>query len=232
MRSSHGPASPNGSLGRSHTLKTLLVATSLLALSACSGVYYNALEKVGVDKREVLVNRVDDARTAQNQAESEFIDALTEFKKVSHFDGGDLEKRYDKLKDAYEDAENRADEVRDRVDSIENVGNALFKEWDKEIKAYQDPALKRASRQKRVATEQRYNQLMKAMREAERSLKPALAVLNDQVMFLKHNLNAAALTSLKSEWPKVERDVNELLQDIRNASREAEVFLKSMKTPE
>ena len=64
----------------------LLVAfTAVISMSGCESTYYNAMEKVGVHKRDILVDRVGEAKEAQEDAQEQFKDALTEFRSVVSF---------------------------------------------------------------------------------------------------------------------------------------------------
>ena len=56
----------------------ILIATTLLMLG-CQSAYYAAWEKLGVEKRDILVDRVEDAKDAQEQAQQQFASALEEF---------------------------------------------------------------------------------------------------------------------------------------------------------
>ena len=123
--------------GATSGVAALLAAA--LALPACKMVrekYYNALEKVGIEKRELLVSRVDKAREAQVEAQKQFKDALEEFQALVGYQGGDLEKMYGKLSSEYEASERKADEVRERIAKIEQVAQSLFEEWQREIGQY------------------------------------------------------------------------------------------------
>ena len=72
----------------------------LALLGACSGTYYKTLEGLGIEKRDILVDRVEDARDAQDSASEQFTSALDQFRSTVNFDGGDLEKIYDRLNKA------------------------------------------------------------------------------------------------------------------------------------
>ena len=61
----------------------------LLLLSGCQAAYYTAWEKLGVEKREILVDRVESAKEAQEDAQAQFKDALTQLSELIAFDGGD-----------------------------------------------------------------------------------------------------------------------------------------------
>ena len=91
----------------------VLLLTALVVLSGCESVYYDTWEKLGVHKREILIDRIEDAQTAQEEGQEQFKNALEQFQAVVNFDGGDLEAIYRKLDDEYEDSLTAADKIRD-----------------------------------------------------------------------------------------------------------------------
>lgn len=201
---------------------------TVLALVGCRSLYYGTMEKFGVPKREIMVDRVKSAQASQSEAKEEFKSALEQFASVVKVEGGDLQKKYDKLSAAYEDAEAQAGEVRDRIDSIESVADALFDEWRGEIKQYSNAELRRASQQQYDATLAEYKQLMKTMNTAAKSMDPVLAAFKDQVMFLKHNLNARAIMGIRQEATRIESDVKQLITRMEASIAEADKFIRNM----
>ena len=206
----------------------LLAAALALGLSACQTAYYGAMEKFGYEKRDILVNRVENAREAQQEAKRQFESALEQFIATTNFSGGELERQYNKLKDAYDDSDSRAQAVRKRIDDVERVAQDLFKEWDKELKQYTDPALRRSSQNQLNATKARYQKLITVMRRAEKKLDPVLNAFRDRVLYLKHNLNARAIASLRAERAKVQADIGALVEEMNRSIREADAFIKEM----
>lgn len=206
----------------------LLGITLLISLTACSRVYYSGLEKIGIPKREVMVHRVEKARDTQEETKEQFKSALAQFTAVTNYNGGDLEQIYNKLNSEYEASENKAKLVRKRIDDIDNVSNALFSEWEQEIEQYQSANLKSSSKQKLMATKQQYQLLVGAMNKAEAKIAPVLKVFKDQVLFLKHNLNARAISSLKNELGTVQTDVSSLVKAMESSINEANSFIKTM----
>jgi hypothetical protein len=206
---------------------TLAIAVSIL--TACSGAYYSAMERIGIEKRDILVDRIDDTRDAQNDAKEQFSSALEQYRAMIDVDGGDLEKTYDRLNAEYERSERVAREVSDRIDSVEAVAGDLFEEWEQEISAYSDPGLARKSRELLRDTRTEYAQVVRAMKRAEQSMDPVLTLFNDQVMFLRHNLNARAIGSLKGELATIERATAQLVTEMEQSIAEADRFIQSMK---
>lgn len=200
----------------------------LTSLTACQSAYYAAWEKVGVEKREILVDRVEDARESQQDAEEQFTSALEEFSALIQFNGGDLEEAYQSLNDQYEASKEAADDVTKRIDKIESVAQALFEEWEAELEQYSNASLKRTSKQKLSETKVKYNKMVRAMRKVESSMQPVLATLQDNVLFLKHNLNASAIGALQGELNEIERDVKALLTDMKSAIAQSNDFIADM----
>jgi ElaB/YqjD/DUF883 family membrane-anchored ribosome-binding protein len=216
------------------TLKANPFRTSALLLTAavlagCSTAYYETMETFGFEKRDLLVDRVEDARDAQDDASEQFTDALDQFRATVNFDGGDLEKTYDRLNKEYERSVDQADEVRARIDDVESVAEDLFKEWEGEIEEYSSAQLKSESQAMLRDTRARYGELMTAMRRAEASMDPVLESFQDQVLVLKHNLNARAIGALKGELASIERDTEMLVAQMQQSIAEADAFIASMK---
>ena len=207
----------------------LAAAAMLLAVASCESVYYNAWEKLGVEKRDILVDRVEDARDSQEEAQEQFSSALEQFSTLINFDGGDLEKAYQRLNDEYEDSAAAANEVSERIDSIESVATALFKEWQAEIEQYTNPRFKTDSQRQLNDTKARYAELERSLLSAERSMAPVLATMKDNVLYLKHNLNARAIGALRGEYLTIKRDIDNLLVEMNSAIQRSNQFIASIK---
>jgi len=197
-------------------------------LTACQSAYYGAAEQVGYHKRDILVDRVESSREAQQEAEEQFQSALEQLSLLVNFDGGDLEDIYEDMLDEYEDAEEAADDVRSRIKAIEDVAEALFEEWQDEIQEYSNKRLKADSQHKLRETQKRYDGMIAALHRSEAKMDPVLDALKDNVLYLKHNLNARAVASLKVEFKSIENDIDVLIQEMRKAIASSDAFIASM----
>jgi predicted nucleic acid-binding Zn-ribbon protein len=175
-----------------------------------------------------MVDRVEKARDTQTEAKEQFNSALERFQVVLGKDGGELQDRYEQLNDEYEESKALADEVRGRIDSVEDVSEALFEEWEQEITEYSSQKLASMSRRKLIKTRSQYKTMISAMRRAEKSMKPVLTTLHDQVLYLKHNLNAQTISSLKEELGEVKTDVAVLVKRMEASIDEANQFINSI----
>lgn len=205
-----------------------LFALLVAALAGCQSAYYGAMEKVGVHKRDIMVNRVEAVQEAQTDAKEQFESALAEFRSIVQIKDQDLAARYDKLNDEYEDSKAAAQSVTKRIDAVEDVSEALFDEWEEEIELYSNANLKRQSAAKLSQTRRQYQGLIKAMRSAETRMEPVLQAFQDQVLFLKHNLNARAIDSLQGELGTIETDVAQLIREMEKSIAESEAFIRSL----
>lgn len=208
----------------------LLLALLAISLGGCESTYYDTMEKFGIHKREILIDRIEAAQTSQEKGQEQFRDALEQFQAIINFDGGDLEVIYHQLNSEYEDSVDAADTIRDRIGGVESVAGALFSEWQKELDEYSSASLKRNSQRQLKQTRERFDQLMSSMQKAERTIDPVLNNLKDNVLYLKHNLNARAIASLKGELSTVNEDVNTLIEAMQAAINESSAFIDQMKT--
>ena len=204
----------------------LLILT--LFLAGCSGVYYDAMEKVGIPKRKILVDRVQAARGAQQEAKQQFASALEQFLAVTRVPATEMQATYGRLNDEFKRSEARAQEVHDRMDAIDNVAKALFEEWSGELAQYTNPTLRTQSERQLATTRQRYADLMRVMEQAAARMNPVLNAFRDQVLFLKHNLNAQAISALSGTTRELQQDISRLIADMEKSIKEADSFIASM----
>jgi hypothetical protein len=192
-------------------------------------MYYNMWEGMGYAKRQRLVDNVKSARDSQEQAKQQFASALEEFKSVVNFQGGDLEAMYNKLSREYERSESRADTVKSRIQSVRNVGYALFTEWQGEIKQIKDdPTLKQSSQRLHDQTKRSYEEMLARMDSAAAAMDPVLTKFNNRVLFVKHNLNAQAIASLKGTELELGSEIETLIREMEASIAEADRFISEL----
>ena len=206
----------------------LLVLMLGLGISGCSGTYYNAMEKAGYHKRDILVSRVEKARDSQEEAQEQFTSALAQFGSVVKIDDSNLKSAYEKLNAEYEDSEEAAEDVSDRIDNVESVSKALFREWEEELELFQNKSLRATSEKKFKATQQRYSQMIATMHKAEVSMDPVLKTFRDNVLFLKHNLNAQAIGALRGEFSSLSADIDQLIGKMNTLIESSNKFIAEM----
>ncbi|MDP2137877.1 MAG: DUF2959 domain-containing protein [Candidatus Didemnitutus sp.] len=209
-------------------MRTLFLLSFALLLTGCSSVYYGAMEKIGIPKRQILVDRVQSARGAQQEAKQQFARALEQFLSVAKVPPTELKATYDRLNDELKRSESRAKDVRDRIGAIDSVARALFEEWNLELSQYSNAALRAQSERQLDATKRRYADLMRVMHAAADRMEPVLVSFRDQVLFLKHNLNAQAVAALGNTSRDLQQDIGRLIAEMEKAIKEADAFISTM----
>ncbi|WP_028780046.1 DUF2959 domain-containing protein [Shewanella sp. 38A_GOM-205m] len=210
-------------------LTTALVSLGLL-LGGCQSAYYGAMEKVGYHKRDIMVDRVKDAKESQQEAQEQFSSALEEMQALLNHDGGDLEKAYNKAKDEYESAQEAADDVSNRINKVEDVAEALFDEWQGEIGEISKASLRSKSQAKLKETRRSYEQLIRSMRRAESKMPPILTSMKDNMLYLKHNLNAQTIGAIKGEFASLQSDISCLIKEMNKSIDESNRFIAAMES--
>ncbi|MFA3791523.1 DUF2959 domain-containing protein [Aliiglaciecola sp. SL4] len=211
-------------------MKNLVIVFFSLVMFGCQSAYYAAWEKLGVEKRDILVDRVEDAKDSQEDAQLQFASALDEFSQLINYDGGELQDVYDDLSGQYEASKSAADNVSSRIDKVESVAEALFDEWAEELEKYSNAKLKRDSEKQLRETQRRYNSLISAMRKAESKMPPVLSALQDNVLYLKHNLNANAVGALQGEFNLIKKDIDLLIEEMNSAISQSNEFITSIQS--
>lgn len=209
-------------------IKVAILTLLLMILSGCQTAYYSAMEQVGIHKRDILVDRVEEARESQEEAQEQFRDALAQYRSVINFSGGELDSLYNRLQGEYDDSVAAAEDVSSRIKKVEQVSEALFDEWNQELTQYSNRKLRDQSAAKLRQTKARYAELIRSLKRAEKRMPPVLSALQDNVLFLKHNLNARAIGSLKSEYKGIKSNIDLLIKDMEKAISESDRFIKQM----
>ncbi|MEJ2619614.1 MAG: DUF2959 domain-containing protein [Candidatus Thiodiazotropha sp.] len=212
--------------------RSLTITLLLVLFTGCSSVYYGTMEKVGYHKRDILVDRVEAAKDAQTDAQQQFKSALDQFASVISLEESDLKQAYDSLNHEFESSESAAQEVTERIDKVESVAEDLFEEWQEELELYENKKLKDASKQQLSKTKNRYRGMLKSMRDAEHTMQPVLNNFRDNVLYLKHNLNAQAIGSLRGEFGSLQADITNLINRMNQSIKRSDEFIRDMQSTE
>ena len=212
-------------------MKNLLLILVILGLTACEttqNIKYGALEKVGIHKRDILVDRIKDTSSTQEDAKQEFKTAYEKLSELVDVQDNGLEKKYNKLKKAVEDSEERTAELKSRIASVDQVAEDLFKEWEQELGQYQNDRLRNISANNLNTTKQRYAIIYQKMQQSYDKVLPVLRVLQDNTLYLKHNLNARAVSGLSGEVVSIENKVTDLIRQMEISIDESKQFIDQM----
>ncbi|MBD1585519.1 DUF2959 family protein [Pseudomonas typographi] len=211
-------------------MRYLLLFTALL-LAGCQSPYLSMMEKAGIPKREIFSHRVEDARDAQIKARYQFNRTLEHYRLALAAQEGDPQQRYAELERDYAASQKAAQAVEPRVNQVEQVAEAMFREWEDELNDYQTPALRQASAQELAQTREQYQLLLAKMRDAQSRVLPALGALNDQLLFYKHHMNAQTVGNLQQGYSTVSGTVEPLLIDLQRSIEGANGLIQRLQSP-
>jgi len=203
----------------------------LLSLTACGttqNIKYSVLEKAGIHKRDILVDRIQKTSEVQEDTKEDFKTAYERLSELVEVDDAGLESQYKKLQKAVDVSESRSDELQSRIASVDSVAKDLFAEWREELNQYTNVNLRRQSENNLRSTEQRYATIYQQMQNSYERVQPVLKVLQDNTLYLKHNLNARTISGISNEVLSVEGKVTQLIAQMERSISESKQFIDSI----
>ena len=215
--------------GSLQTARIGCISVLVLLLSGCASVQYSALEKVGIHKRDILVDRVEDARDAQAETREQLVSAYEELSALVGHDGGELEEKYRRLSKEVDRSRDATEDLDEHRADIDRVSEDLFEEWESELDLYSSAALRSDQEKKLKLARRQFSMMRERMQTARNRVDPVMAVLTDNVLFLKHSLNAQALAALRGQASVLEGQVDALIRDMQAAIDEADAFINRMR---
>ncbi len=193
------------------------------------GIYYQSRESLlGHHKRDIVVIQVEQTCNSLINTRDQFEDALEQFKSIVKVTETSLEQRYKLLQRQYDFCKSKSEDVSHRISVIEEVSGSLFKEWEDELEHYSSRSLRSKSRQQLKISKQQYTRLIRTLRKAESRIHPVLSAFKDQVLFLKHNLNAQAIAALQHEFIEIGIDISQLIKVMEITINEASQFVSTL----
>lgn len=219
---------PGGSC-KAYTPALVAFCVLMLALTGCSSVKYSALEKVGIHKRDILVDSVEDARDAQTETREQLVTAYKELSALIGYEGGELEEKYERLSKEVKRSRDETEKLDEHLSDIDRVSDDLFAEWEAELDLYNSTSLRADQAQKLSLARRQFATMRDRMQKARDRVDPVMAVLSDNVLFLKHSLNAQALSALRGQATQLEGQVDALIRDMQLAIDEADAFIARMR---
>ncbi len=206
----------------------ILMIMALFTLSSCSTVYYSVWEKLGKEKRDLLLMHMKDANEGQEEIEEEFADSLEKIRSEYKYKKGHLAEVYDELLDDYNDINSQQETFKGRVTKVNDVAADLFAEWKTEAVALKNAKYKKDSFNKLKATKSRFNKAYQRMKKVESSTDQVLKKLHDQVVYIKHNLNAKVVGHLEMEMKGIESEMLSLMEIVKSSKKESQTFIDSL----
>ena len=198
---------------------TFLLMTAV-ALSGCA--------TSGPEEAAKLVSRVEESRRALQAAEAQIRSTLDAANSLGQTEGGSLQSDFQRLNSEIELSNEKRDEFRKSVDSMDKTSASYFTTWAADLDKFQTEEFRTRSEARLEETRGRYNQLMTTMQQAEEKFNPILAKLHDVSRYLSFMLNPTGVASVKTSVGEMSSEATDLSTAIETAVQEADDFVTLM----
>ncbi|MEC9282962.1 MAG: DUF2959 family protein [Bdellovibrionota bacterium] len=209
--------------------KLLIGALSLFFLCSCTTVYYKSWELLGREKRDLLSSNIESLKGEQEDAKEEFSDVLERMRSEYIGEKQSLAETYSDFKSDYDDIKDEVDDVTSRLNRIDGLAKALFKEWLLEANEFDSREYRRKSLAKRGETMRSFNKYMKSTRALEAGMNQSLKSLQDEVVFLKHNLNSQIVSQFNVKLATLEKDMEKIIGKIEKSIEGTDSYIKEIR---
>jgi tetratricopeptide (TPR) repeat protein len=204
-----------------HGVAASVILVGLIFLTGCGGAY----KASGQYKRDLLLDRIEKARQSHEQAKKQFEVVLANYSNIIDANAGDIRGEYNKLNRECKRARKITKDINRSVQDVQDVGKPLFRSWEDELSEYKNEDIRRTSEEQLEIARSNYLKLVHTMKSSESIISTVLTSLNDQVLFMSHNLNTKALSLFGKEVTSLKGKVDELVKHMQNAIKDAETFV-------
>lgn len=175
----------------------LALVLPLFLAGACQAVYYSTMATFGVEKRDILIDRLEENAEALARTSQRLAEMASAYREATHSEGGDLVALHKAFSKAYGRAESAAGDLRGSIDDTHSVAMVTFEEWKTRTNEIQDADLRKRSTENYAVAQGGYQKLVRNIRAAEQALDPLLTRFRDHDVFMKLNLHHTTMASLR-----------------------------------
>lgn len=200
----------------------------LATLTGCQSTYYDAMNYVGVDKREILLGRADSARQAQQEASDKLAALLELFHAVVEGPEHERAAKFTQLQQTYQGAQLAADRLAQRNDALRDVGDALFDEWNQALARQQDQNRRFQRAEELQRSQELYAPLIEAMQEAQRHMDPLLLGVRNDILSMKDDIEDGDASEYAAEAKRLDIEINQQRQRMQTVIERNEAFIAQL----
>ena len=164
----------------------------------------------GVKRVEQLTRKARSMVDAIANAKLQLLKTMDVYNTLMSEAAADRKGAYKKLQQEIATTTERRATIVTRASDVDLEAEALFKGWSDSLAAIGDPALRQRSEQRLATTKAHLAEIRNVGQKAAEVYGPVMKTLDDQVTYLGHDLNAAAVASLKPDAAKLNTEVQEL----------------------
>ena len=183
-----------------------------LAIAAGVAVAGRAMaqQDQGVKQVEALVKASGNTVEAIGQTKLQLTKTMDVYNALMADDATDRKKLYKDLQKEMANTEKQRSEIAKRASAMSIEAETLFKSWEASAAAIESETLRKKSEERLKQTKAAYVEIGSVGQKAAQLYQPVMKTLADQVTYLGHDLNPAAVASLKPDADKLNKEVQKL----------------------
>lgn len=193
----------------STTPRTLASALSIwLLATACAGT---SERSESIEQVDELLRRIERVQAESAVAKESAHSALNELcTLVSPGFKGDAAMAFAKFVAASDASEEQGETLRDSVEPMRDAADALFRRWTKDMEAFGNSRMRQRSQTRLDETRTSYQSIVGASQAAQIALDAFHDDLRDHATFLRHDLNANSVASLRGDVRQLREQIEGL----------------------
>jgi HD superfamily phosphohydrolase len=207
-----------------HTLLILIAGLALCVAGSASA------QRTGHQQIDRLISRAESTVSQISLTRLQAQDTVDAYKALISGEG-DSRRAFRDLNRELDRLDSQRERTRSRARRMESSAKELFAEWANSITKISSEELGATARTRLDDTRQRYDELIALGGEAGDAFDAFAASLRDQVVFVEHDLNEAALDSLREYSPTFDEKSQTLFRKINSVVGTASRLIESMRSP-
>jgi phosphoenolpyruvate-protein kinase (PTS system EI component) len=209
-------------------VRAVAAALVLASLPACSFVNNMIRGKTGPADVDDLVAAVEKVNKELDLSKATMLAAVQKLQGATAPDfQGDAVKAHKELVAAVEDSEDQAEDLRKGIEKMQAAAVPVFDQWTKDLEAYSNPEMRQRSQARLSAARERYDSVLAAVEPLLVEYETVNQSLRDHVLFLKHDMNPAALATIQDDVRRVAKDAAGLDGRFNSGRAAATAYIES-----
>ena len=182
----------------------------------------------GHKRTDELIERIDETVKEMREGRKRVAKTLAAYNEVFSREEKRRRSAYKDLVKSLDKQEERSKKLRERFKELEKTAEKYFKEWSKSLKEIKKGELRDRSATRLDETRKRYLELIGAGEEAQNGFRPVVEGLEDQVVYLGHDLNQTSVESLETDRAKINDVARGLMARIDSFAAAADAYVASL----
>jgi ElaB/YqjD/DUF883 family membrane-anchored ribosome-binding protein len=213
-------------------MRAVAAALVLAGLPACTFVNNLITGNTGPSDVDDLVASVERVSSELDASKAQLLGAIQALQKVTAPEfKGDAVAAHKELVNAIDDSEDQTDDLRKSLERMQAEAEPVFNQWTKDLEAYSNPEMRQRSQARLAAARERYDGVVAAVTPVLVECEAINQTLNDHALFLKHDMNPAAIATIQDDVKKVAKEASDLDGAFNAGKAAARAYVDSASQP-